>query len=149
MCIRDRLVGGGVGTLTGGPLADRFGRRAVLLASMVCAPGLILAFLAAGPAVGAFVAFLIGAVTVSTFAVTVVMGQELLPDRIGLASGVTLGFGIGMGGVGAVLLGLVADRLGLVRTFDVIAALPVLGLAFTLTLPRRPPLRTSVQGTSP
>jgi MFS transporter, FSR family, fosmidomycin resistance protein len=79
---------------------------------------------------------LVGAVTVGTFGVTVVMGQEYLPGRIGLAAGITMGFSIGLGGLGAPLLGLLADHAGLSVTMLVIGALPVLGLILALTLPR-------------
>ena len=60
-------------------------------------------------------AALAGAATIATFAVTIVMGQEYLPGRIGVASGVTIGLSIGLGGIGAPLLGLVADAHGLRR----------------------------------
>ena len=72
-----------------------------------------------------------------TFGVTVVMGQEYLPGRIGLAAGVTMGLSIGLGGVGAPLLGLLADAGGLRTTMLAIAALPVLGLVLSLVLPTR------------
>ena len=85
---------------------------------------------------------LIGAATVGTFGVTVVMGQEYLPGRIGLAAGITMGLSIGLGGVGAPLLGLLADARGLKTTMLTIAALPVLGFLLTLTLPRETPART-------
>jgi FSR family fosmidomycin resistance protein-like MFS transporter len=73
---------------------------------------------------------------VGTFGVTVVMGQEYLPGRIGLAAGITMGFSIGLGGVGAPVLGILADSAGLPFTMLVIAVLPVLGLLLALTLPR-------------
>src|SRR5215211_4267390 len=106
------LFGGAAGTLTMGPLADRFGRRAVLGASMLVLPPLIFFFTLAGPIVGMAVLVLVGAATVGTFGVTVVMGQEYLPARIGLAAGITMGLSIGLGGVGAPLLGLLADKAG-------------------------------------
>ena len=130
------LFGGAAGTLTMGPLADRFGRRAVLGASMLVLPPLIFFFTLAGSIVGMAVLVLVGAATVGTFGVTVVMGQEYLPARIGLAAGITMGLSIGLGGVGAPLLGLVADSKGLSFTMLIIAALPVLGLLLTPTLPR-------------
>src|SRR5579859_8039778 len=68
------LVGGAAGTLIGGPLADRFGRRAVLRGSMVALPPLIVCFLISGPALAIVFAALAGAVTIATFAVTIVMG---------------------------------------------------------------------------
>ena len=133
------LLGGAAGTLIGGPLADRFGRRAVLVGSMLVLPPLVLAFLLSGPVIAVVFAALAGAATIATFAVTIVMGQELLPGRLGVAAGVTIGLSIGLGGVGAPLLGLFADAHGLRATFEVIAGLPLLALALSLALPRSSP----------
>jgi len=129
------LFGGAVGTLAMGPLADRFGRRTIVGTSMLVLPPLIFSFTLAGPFVGMALLVLVGAATVGTFGVTVVMGQEYLPGRIGLAAGITMGLSIGLGGVGAPLLGLVADSAGLSVTMLIIAHLPVLGLLLALTLP--------------
>ena len=131
------LAAGAVGTLLMGPLADRFGRKAVLALSMVVLCPLVLAFTVVGPYAGMALLALVGAATVGTFGVTVVMGQEYLPGRIGLAAGVTMGLSIGLGGVGAPILGLLADAGGLRTTMLAIAALPVLGLALSLALPAR------------
>ncbi len=133
------LVGGAVGTLVGGPLADRFGRRTVLRASMVALPPLIVGFLASGPALAIVFAALAGAVTIATFAVTIVMGQEYMPGRIGVASGVTIGLSIGLGGVGAPLLGLVADAHGLRAVFELLVVFPLLAMGLAQLLPSRPP----------
>ncbi len=133
------LFGGAAGTLVMGPLADRFGRRAVVAASMLALPPLILGFTLSGPYAGMVLLALTGAATVGTFGVTVVMGQEYLPGRIGLAAGVTMGLSIGLGGVGAPLLGLLADSSGLPTAMLAVAALPVLGFLLTLTLPRKAP----------
>ena len=65
------------------------------------------------------------------------MGQEYLPGRIGTAAGVTLGFSIGLGGVGAPLFGVIADNYGLPAMMLTLATLPVVGLALALSLPRR------------
>lgn len=133
------LFSGAAGTLVMGPLADRFGRRTVVATSMLLLPFLMAGFTLSGPYPGMVLLALVGAATVGTFGITVVMGQEYLPGRIGLAAGVTMGFSIGLGGVGAPLLGLLADSAGLTTTMYAIAALPVLGLILTLTLPRRIP----------
>src|SRR5215210_2345083 len=130
------LASGAVGTLIMGPLADRFGRRTIVGASMLQLPPLIFCFTLAGPFVGMALLILVGAATVGTFGITVVMGQEYLPGRIGLAAGITMGLSIGLGGVGAPVLGLLADRRGLPDTMLVMAVLPVLGLFLALTLPR-------------
>ena len=133
------LAAGALGTLTMGPLADRFGRRTVLGASMLLLPFLIFGFTLVGPFSGMILLALVGAATIGTFGVTVVMGQEYLPGRIGLAAGITMGFSIGLGGIGAPVLGFLADRSGLPVTMLVIAGLPVIGLVLTLTLPRKLP----------
>jgi FSR family fosmidomycin resistance protein-like MFS transporter len=133
------LLGGALGTLVGGPLADRFGRRTVLTGSMLALPPLIVAFLLSGPPLATVFAGLAGAATVATFAVTIVMGQEFLPGRLGVSAGVTIGLSIGLGGVGAPLLGLLADAHGLKAVFETMAILPILALALAFALPRRSP----------
>jgi len=142
------LLGGASGTLIGGPLADRFGRRAVLVGSMLVTPPLVVAFLLSGPVLALVFAALTGAVTIATFAVTIVMGQEYLPGRIGVASGVTIGLSIGLGGIGAPLLGLIGDAQGLRAVFEVVAVLPFGALALALTLPRRT-AREALSGPTP
>jgi FSR family fosmidomycin resistance protein-like MFS transporter len=134
------LASGAVGTLIMGPLADRFGRRTIVGASMLLLPLLIYGFTLSGPFSGMVLLALVGAATVGTFGVTVVMGQEYLPGRIGLAAGITMGLSIGLGGVGAPVLGFLADREGLPVTMLVIAALPALGLLLAFTLPRKTPV---------
>ncbi len=133
------LLGGAAGTLMGGPLADRFGRRTVLVGSMILIPPLVVAFLLSGPVLGLVFAALAGAVTIATFAVTIVMGQEYLPGRLGVAAGVTIGLSIGLGGVGAPLLGILADSAGLRAVFETVAVLPLGALVLSLALPRQTP----------
>jgi FSR family fosmidomycin resistance protein-like MFS transporter len=133
------LLGGAAGTLMGGPLADRFGRRSVLVGSMIVIPPLVVGFLLSGPVVAVGFAALAGAATIATFAVTIVMGQEYLPGRLGVAAGVTIGLSIGLGGLGAPLLGLLADAHGLTAVFETVAVLPLGALALTLALPKRTP----------
>lgn len=131
------LASGAVGTLILGSLADRIGRRTVLAASMLALGPLVFAFTLAGPVVGTILLAFVGAATIGTFGVTVVMGQEYLPGRIGLAAGVTMGLSIGLGGLGAPVLGWVADTYSLTTMMLVIAVLPILGLLLTLALPRK------------
>jgi MFS transporter, FSR family, fosmidomycin resistance protein len=133
------LLGGAAGTLAGGPLADRFGRRAVLVGSMCVIPPLVVGFLLSGPVLALVFAALAGAVTIATFAVTIVMGQEYLPGRLGISAGVTIGLSIGLGGVGAPLLGVLADAAGLRAVFETVAVLPLAALALSLALPRQTP----------
>ena len=133
------LLGGAGGTLLGGPLADRFGRRTVLTGSMLVQPLLIAGFLLSGPVVAFVFVVLGGAATIATFAVTIVMGQEYLPGRLGVSAGVTIGLSIGLGGIGAPLLGLLADAVGLKAVFVTMAVLPVLALALVFALPGQAP----------
>ena len=132
------LFAGAAGTLALGSVADRFGRRAVLAATMVVLAPLIYGFTLSGPLVGMLFLALIGAFTIGTFGVTVVMGQEYLPGRIGVAAGITMGLSIGLGGVGAPLFGAFADAYGLPALMLALAALPPIGFVLSLTLPRRP-----------
>lgn len=130
------LVAGALGTLVGGRLVDRIGRRKVLVGSIITQiPLLIVFMLAPSYAVAAILLALIGFVTVMSFSVSVVMGQEYLPSRLGIASGVTLGFAIGVGGVAAALLGWLADAAGLETVMWVVALLPFAGLGLALMLP--------------
>jgi len=130
------LVAGAAGTLIGGRLADRIGRRPVFAVSTLSLTPLILAFLAPDRTLAVVLLALIGAMIIATFSVTVVMGQEYLPNRIGVASGVTLGLAIGVGGVGSSALGVLADRTGLETVMYVIAFTPLLAAALALSLPR-------------
>lgn len=130
------LVAGALGTLVGGRLADRVGRRRILVLSHGVLPLLMLILLVAGePAAFALVAAL-GFFTVGVFPIAIVLGQEYLPSRIGVASGVMLGATFGVGGVIAALLGLLADQAGLTAVLAIIALLPLPGLALSLALPR-------------
>jgi len=136
------LFAGGVGTLLGGPLADRFGLRAVLLGSNLIVGPLILVFVLAGGLVGAAALVLVGAAVVGTFGVTMVMSQQYLPGHIGMASGLSIGLSIGLGGIAAVALGAIADSVDLRTSFYVCAAAPAAAVALTLLLPRgRPHVR--------
>jgi FSR family fosmidomycin resistance protein-like MFS transporter len=146
------LLGGAAGTLIGGRLADRFGRRTILIGSMLALPPLVIGFLLCGPVLGIVFAALAGAATIATFAVTIVMGQEYLPGRIGVASGVTIGLSIGLGGVGAPLLGILADADGLRAVFEAVAVFPVVALLLVLALPRqtsRPGARAATTSAMP
>jgi len=140
------LFAGVFGTLVGGPVADRWGLKTVIVTSMsLLVPLLYLFTKTEGILLVALVA-LAGFATISTFAVTVVFAQELLPGNVGLASGLALGFAVGMGGIGATLLGWVADHWGLPTVFHVMMLFPVIGLLLALLLPSREQLarRTNI-----
>ena len=129
------LASGAAGTLIGGRIADRVGRRTILLGCLALAGPLLAAFIAAPTAIALVLIALVGFTVVGTFAITVVIGQDYLPNRLGMASGVTLGAAIGVGGALAPLLGALADAHGIETAMWVIAALPVPALLLALTLP--------------
>ena len=129
------LLAGAVGTLFGGPLADRFGRRPVLLGSFVVATPLILVY-ALTSGLGAEIALVLaGAAVIGTFGVSLVMSQEYMPGRVGMASGLSIGMAIGLGGVAALSLGAVADAIDLETAVVATAAGPALAIFITLLLP--------------
>ncbi|PLT28948.1 MFS transporter [Peribacillus deserti] len=122
------LAAGALGTFFGGPLADRFGRRNVILASILgSAPLTIL--LPYAPAPLAFVMLLLtGFVLMASFSVMVVYAQELVPGKVGTMAGLTVGLAFGMGAMGSVALGSFADAAGMPLTIKLVGMLPLLGL---------------------
>jgi FSR family fosmidomycin resistance protein-like MFS transporter len=129
------LFAGGVGTLLLGPLADRVGRRPVLLGSVVATGPLMLVFVLVGGAPGAVALALIGACVVGTFGVTMVMGQEYMPRHVGTASGLVIGLSVGLGGVGALVLGWLADTASLRAALLFAAAAPMVAVVLAALLP--------------
>jgi FSR family fosmidomycin resistance protein-like MFS transporter len=133
------LFTGGTGTLLLGPLADRFGRRPVLLGSVAATGPLVLVFVLVGGVPGAIALALVGACVVGTFGVTMVMGQEYMPRHVGTASGLVIGLSVGLGGVAAVGLGRLADATSLRTALFVAAAAPIVATPLAALLPSRRP----------
>jgi len=129
------LFGGAIGTLCSGPLADRYGDKLVLAGALALAPGLLVVFALSSGAIAVIAVTLAGGLLVSGFGLTTFMGQEYLPSRIATASGLTVGLTMGLGGVAAVLLGLVADAVNLRDAFLLTAAAPAVGALVALMLP--------------
>ena len=132
------LLMGAIGTLFGGRLADRLGRRAVLLGSFVVSTPLILVYAVTGGLVGEIALVLSGAAVIGTFGVSLVLSQEYMPSRVGMASGLSIGLAIGLGGVAALTLGAVADAVDLETAVAATAAGPALAFLVTLFLPPAP-----------
>ncbi len=129
------LLAGAAGTLAGGPLADHFGRRTVLVGSFVVATPLIAVYALVGGLVGAVALVAAGAAVIGTFGVSLVMSQEYMPGRIGMASGLSIGMAIGLGGVAALSLGAVADAIDLRTALYICVGAPVLAVPLVLALP--------------
>jgi FSR family fosmidomycin resistance protein-like MFS transporter len=131
------LLCGAAGALVAGRLADRFPRRLVVLYAFVAAVPLGLGLaLAASPAAALALLVPLGMALFMPSSVMVVLGQEYLPNRIGTASGVTLGLAISIGGLAEPGLGAVGDHFGLRTLLLVLVGLTVLAILFAATLPR-------------
>jgi FSR family fosmidomycin resistance protein-like MFS transporter len=139
------LAMGAVGTLVGGVLVDRWGARTVLVGTQILLLPLLVVLPLTGAAAATALLAVIGFVTIASFSITIVLGQAYLPNRTGLASGITLGLAIGLGGAAATALGVVADHQGLPAVLWVIALLPLPSLLLALSLPTEPRRRLVVQ----
>ena len=133
------LIFGVLGTLSGGPIADRFGRRTVLVASTGIAAVMTAVLVATTHGGNLLLAIPLLAITGFAFVASqsayIVLGQEFLPNRIGLASGVTLGLSVSLGGAFAPAMGQIADRWGVSATILAAGALCVLAAAAAFALP--------------
>lgn len=135
------LLAVAAGTLIGGPLGDRIGRRRVIWFSILgCTPfTLALPYVGLGWTIGLSV--VIGLVLASAFPAIIVYAQDMLTHRLGMVSGLFYGFSFGLGGIGAAVLGVVADHYGIVFVYQVCAFLPLIGLLAVFLPDVRPPGR--------
>lgn len=129
------LAAGAVGTLFGGPLADRFGRRNLILFSMVGTVPFALALPFVSQIWAAVLLLIGGFVLLSSFSVTVIYAQMLYPGNIGTVSGLITGLAFGLGGIGSLVLGNLIDVIGISKVFVACGFLPLLGF-LALLLPR-------------
>lgn len=136
------LSAGAVGTLLGGWLADRIGRlRSIRIGLALAVPALLGVVLSPSWQLAMVFVALFGVAIFIPFAVWVILGQDYLPNRIGIASGVTVGLAVTVGGLFSPLLGWIADHTNLQTTFVILIGLTVLslGLAFLLRDPSEQP----------
>ncbi|MDE1995424.1 MAG: MFS transporter [Rhizobiaceae bacterium] len=123
-----------VGTMIGGPVGDRIGRKKVIWGSILGILPFTLALPHASLEITVVLSAVIGMVIASAFSAIVVYAQELMPGRVGMVSGLFFGFAFGMGGIGAAALGALADRTSIEFVFQLCAFLPLIGL-LTILLP--------------
>lgn len=116
------------GTILGGPLGDRFGRKIVIWLSVLGPLPFTLMLPEANLFWTGVLSVVIGVILASAFSVIVVYGQELLPGKVGMVSGMFFGFSFGMAGIGAALLGYVADHTSIDFVYRICAYLPLIGL---------------------
>jgi MFS transporter, FSR family, fosmidomycin resistance protein len=128
------LAAAAAGTFAGGPIGDRIGRKYVIWGSILG----VLPFTLMLPHANLFwtvvLSVFIGLILASAFSAILVYAQELMPGKVGMVSGMFFGFAFGMGGLGAALLGVLADRTSIDFVYGVCAFLPLIGL-LTVFLP--------------
>lgn len=123
------------GTILGGPVGDRYGRKPVIWVSILGVAPFTLLLPYAGLMGTAVLSVIIGVILASAFSAILVYAQELVPGRVGMISGIFFGFAFGMAGVGSALLGMLADHTSIDYVYHVCSYLPLLGL-LTAFLPR-------------
>lgn len=116
------------GTMMGGPIGDRIGRKYVIWASILGAAPFALALPYADLFWTTILSIIIGFILASAFSAILVYAQELLPGKIGMVSGLFFGFAFGMGGIGSALLGELADLTSISYVYYICSFLPLLGL---------------------
>jgi len=126
------LSAGAVGTLFGGIMSDRYGSKRIMLLSTLPVSLLLFLFPIAGNIGAFFVLALANVLLAATFTSSLVLAQRLMPNNVGMASGLTIGLSIGLGAMGVLSLGQVADVWGMPIIFTILACLPVVGFILTL-----------------
>jgi FSR family fosmidomycin resistance protein-like MFS transporter len=128
------------GTLVGGPVGDRYGRKYVIWVSILGVLPFTLLLPHANLFWTAILSVVIGFVLASAFSAILVYAQELVPGRVGMVSGLFFGFAFGMGGIGAAVLGRIADATSIIYVYQICAYLPAIGL-LTWLLPNLEPIK--------
>lgn len=126
------LAAGAAGTLLGGPLSDHYGSKKVMLCSILPIAPLLYFFKVLDGSWAFIILALVSVLLAATFTSSLVMAQKMMPGNIAMASGLTLGFSIGLGAMGVLALGHIADAVGLPWVFNLLSVLPILGFVLTL-----------------
>ncbi|MDR6736728.1 MFS transporter [Sphingobacterium sp. 2149] len=116
------------GTILGGPLGDRYGRKLIIWVSILGAAPFTLLLPHAGLEATIILSISIGLIISSAFSAILVYATELIPGKVGMIAGLFFGFAFGMGGIGSALLGWLADRTSIEHVFSICAYLPLIGI---------------------
>ena len=143
------LLSGTVGVVVGGPLADRFGYKKTVLFSLSMTPLFLYLFLFTSGTMALVFFAAAGLLIISSNSVTMAMGQSFMPQKVGMASGLILGLGMGIGGIGTTFLGWVADHWGIPLALQATFILPLLAFLAFLCIPYPPPDQAAPSGPSP
>lgn len=138
-----------IGTIAGGPIGDRFGRKPVLWASIIGALPFTLALPHLGYSATIASSIFIGLTLSSAFPAIVVYAQELVPGKVGVISGIFFGLAFGLGGIGAAVLGWLADITSIEFVFNVCGVLPAIGGLIWFLPSTSPPRSKAVSATDP
>ncbi|MGC8603156.1 MAG: MFS transporter [Desulfomonilaceae bacterium] len=130
------VLSGALGSALGGYVADRIGLKILIVGSLFLIPPVFLGFMLTQGVIRLICLSIVGFTTIGSASTVVLLGQIYLKSRIGVASGVTLGAAIGLGGLSVPIMGIIADHYNLTVTMYSMLIFPVLALAFALTLPR-------------
>ncbi|MDR7866735.1 MAG: MFS transporter [Sporomusaceae bacterium] len=129
------LMAGVVGTFVGGTLSDRFGRKTLIVGSMLISWPLLALFQFTTGLMTVVLVAAVGFTLIASFSPLLVLAQEIMPGYEAMAAGLTIGFSIGLGGIGVTVLGYVADHFGIPSVFTVISVLPAGTIGLALLLP--------------
>jgi FSR family fosmidomycin resistance protein-like MFS transporter len=135
------LAAGAIGGVIGGFISDYFGRKPLIIGSLVLSAPLFFAFLFSDGLLSMVFLALAGAALSSSFSVTVVAAQEAIPDNKALAAGLSMGFANGLGGLMVVSIGHIGDWLGLTAAIEVLFVLPVIAGFIGIFMKSRQPAR--------
>lgn len=136
MLVSGFLLGGVAGTYIGAVLSDKLGARNIIVGSIICSIPAIWLISAVESEIAVLAAVVLaGFSIIGSFATTIIVAQTMLPNNVGMAAGLTIGFSVGMGGFGVTGLGFLADTWGLPFVMHLITWLPVVAAAVALAIP--------------
>lgn len=139
------LAAGAIGGVIGGFISDYFGRKQLIIGSLILSTPLFFAFLLTNGILSTVFLALAGAALLSSFSVTVVAAQEAIPENKALAAGITMGFAGGLGGLSVVIIGRIGDVFGLPAAVAVLFGLPIIAGFLGFFMKNRQPARLQRQ----